>query len=594
MRHVRHIFATIAVLFAALMGWMPTSAGANAPGDTELSLLEIGGPVSSDIAFAPLTIDVPVVAGLHPTMVSGKVAVSGAIPSGAVMAVDDQGWSTPIGTGGFNIAITNGQALSLVLRTTVSELVTCDGGTLPRVVVTDLSVRYDGTATPPDHIGSFFPPVMRRVTVVVPDTPIAFSSAALRVATSLTRRYGRATNMAFVTQRPTNQPFAPFERVIVLEEGAPATMAVDGDALVLTGNGEQVMALADRLDDPILRTITTPKFDAKALPAPVERPMIGDSFSIDRLRSKTSTATSSTTLQLTLDEEMFEKPPAKISLKLNGRAVVAGAGQGAASVTVRVDGEAIQSDPLDPSGRFTASLDISGFDHRRFAAVEIEVAVNRTGCTGAVPSIELNQKSSGKVTGHAEPPTGFPGITRRWKSKPVAGVNSATLGLAATILSSIQETSPNPIHPTAVANPSSSVIFGFALTSNAVAEADVAATPIGEVDGLARVMPDGTLVVRTSSAEAIDRLLTAARRAGWSGLEGDLMVVEDDGSESVSWQEPRPESRASSTSSGADATTASDAAKKAKGLTPMRSAVLGGTLCVLLFGVKLLTAKRRG
>jgi hypothetical protein len=596
MQRLRHIVAALAVCFSLITVISPTSASAYAPtGGWDLLLSEIGGPLSTDIAFSPLTIDIPVVAGLRPTSVSGKAAVAGSLPSTAGMYVREQGWSINVATGAFTVPITDDQALTLVLETNLSELVTCDGGAVPQVVVSDLLVRYDGDAVAPDHVGSFFPPALRRTSIVIPpDAPIEFSTAALRVTTSLTRRYARAADVTIVNGRPADERFSPFERFVVLREGSPASMSIEAGALVLTGDGEQLIAMADRLDDPFLKTITTARFAAGTLPPPVETRLIGDSFSMDRIRTKAITTTSSATLQLSVDEEMFEKPPSRISLKLSGRAVVTGVAQGAASVTVRVDGEAIQSDPLDASGRFTASLEINGFDHRRVATVAIEVAVNRTGCTGSVPSIELNQKSSGKVTAYAQPPTGFPGITRRWKSKPAVGINPGTLPIAAAILASIQEASPNPIHATAVASMSSSVILGFGLTAKSLAEIDVAATPIGQVDGLARVMPDGTLVIRMSSADGITRLLETAKKVGWSGIEGDLIVLEDDGSESVSWQQPPPElSRKPSGSSGSDTTNASDKTTTANGLTPLRSAVLGGGLCVVLLVIKQLTAKRR-
>jgi hypothetical protein len=594
MNRLRHIFVAVAVLVAAIAAFAPTPASATAPSDdNELALADIGGPVTSDIAFAPLTIDVPVVAGLRPTMVSGKLAVTGSIPNGAVMSVEEQEWSAPISTGDFNIPITNDQALSLVLETTLSDLATCDGGPLPRVVVSELSVRYDGTAIPPDHIGSFFPAALRKVFIVVPRyNAMATSSATLRIATALTRRYGRAPDIALATERPTNRAFSPFERVIMLEEAPEATIAIEGDTLFMAAAKEPLNALADRLDDPFIRTITTARFSAKSLPPRVDPPLRGDSFLVDTLRQSTRTSMSSTTLQLSIDAETFAKPPERISLKLSGRAVVTGLTQAAANVTIRVDGEAFQSDALDASGRFSTSLDISGFDQRRVATVAVEVAVSRTGCNGSVASIELDRKSFGKVSSHARPPTGFPGMMRRWKSKPVVGLNPSTLQFAATLLASIQEASPNPLHPSTLESAASSIIIGADLTGKAIGEAEAKASPLGQVDGVAGVTPDGTLVIRTSNPEATTRLLAAAKRLGWTGINGDLLVLEDDGSETASWQmseSASPTSRGSS-SGGPGASLPIDAPAK-KGLTPMYSALIGGAACVVLYGVRRVTSR---
>jgi hypothetical protein len=587
MNRLRHALAAIAVLVTVAAGIPPTPADANAPsGDTELALADIGGPVSSDIAFAPVTIEVPVVAGLRPTMISGKAAVSGSLPTGAVMSVEAQAWSQPVSSGEFNIPITNDQALSLVLTTTVSDLVSCDGGALPRVVVSDLLVRYDGTAIPPDHIGSFFPAALRKVFIVVPRyNSMATSSAVLRVATSLTRRYGRAPDIALATERPANRAFSPFERVIILEDAPEATIVIEGDALFLAAAKDPLTALADRLDDPFLRTITTARFSAKSLPPRADPPLTGDSFLVDELRQITRTSTASTTLQLSIDAETFAKPPERISLKLSGRAVVTGLEQGTASVTIRVDGEAFQSDVLDASGRFSTSLDISGFDRRRVATVAVEVAVNRTGCSGSVASIELDQKSSGKVSAYARPPAGFPGMIRRWKSKPVVGLNPSTLQFAATLLASIQESSPNPLHPMTIESASSSLIVGADLTPKAIEEAEATASPLGQVDGIAGITPEGALVIRTSSPEAIARLLAAAKRFGWSGINGDLLVLEDDGSESVSWQSQPVSSSRGSSSGGSGASLPADTTSKKK-LTPMYSALIGAAACAVLYGLR--------
>src|SRR5262249_32990859 len=88
------------------------------------------------------------------------------------------------------------------------------------------TVSYTGVEHPPTTVAHFLPPVLRKLTIYVPQSPsTAESDTAIQLATSSAAHYGRQNPEIAVVALNEGQaappaPPQPLERQIVVKEGA--------------------------------------------------------------------------------------------------------------------------------------------------------------------------------------------------------------------------------------------------------------------------------------------------------------------------------------------------------------------------------------
>lgn len=228
----------------------PPSWGA--PGDTgvvvdspTLTLSELG--VYSDLTFYGLAganqLTVPIVHGLSPTALNANVELPINFRSGIITVTQDERTIARVDLPGSDQAsIVIPLAGAEVVNNSVSVLVHAylsspdrdcfDPGSPLRLA--NATISYTGVEHPPTTVAHFLPPVLRKLTISLPQSPSAAESdAAVRLAAATAAHYGRQAPEIAVTPLNKGQtapptPSGPLERQIVIKEGPEKGFSVQG------------------------------------------------------------------------------------------------------------------------------------------------------------------------------------------------------------------------------------------------------------------------------------------------------------------------------------------------------------------------------
>ncbi|MCX6483145.1 MAG: hypothetical protein NT146_07715 [Mycobacterium sp.] len=221
---------------------LPAPAVAEEPspaGATVISLANMGtlAPLAfyGDQGTAVLTIPVP--PGLLPTAFTATVELPVNVRTGTLTVTQDDrtisrvalpaGDQAPI-----SIPLAGAQivdnAVSVTIRT---YLVAAEGYCLDPtnpLRLTNGAVTFAGGEAPPAGVSNFLPPVLRKLTIAIPAAPSRTESdAAVRLSAAITARYGRQSPIVSVASLAAPQPpSAPFERVIVIQQGPETGLAL--------------------------------------------------------------------------------------------------------------------------------------------------------------------------------------------------------------------------------------------------------------------------------------------------------------------------------------------------------------------------------
>lgn len=251
-KSLRRVFALAGVVGFLVMS-APASWGAPAdpttPSDstttTTLSLLDVGAPANLEFwgLKSSQELSIPVLHGLTPAALNATVELPINLRSGliTVMQADrtiarlnlptaDQ---TPI-----VIPLAGAEVIDNSLTVTVHAfLVPLDGYCLYQespLRLTNATVNYTGTELPPTTVAHFLPPVLRRLTIYLPQSPsTAESDTAIQLATSAASHYGRQAPEIVVVplQEGQTAPPAPpqsLERQVVVKEGPDNGLSLQG------------------------------------------------------------------------------------------------------------------------------------------------------------------------------------------------------------------------------------------------------------------------------------------------------------------------------------------------------------------------------
>ncbi|MGV0070190.1 hypothetical protein ACRU3B_22120 [Mycobacterium colombiense] len=251
-KSLRRVFA-----LAGVVGFLVMSAPASwgAPADpvpstdstTTLSLVDVGS--AATLEFWGLTsnqqLTVPVLHGLTPAALNATVELPINLRSGLITVTQGERTlarlnlpSTDQST--IAIPLTGAEVTDNSLTVTVhAYLVPVDGYCLYQespLRLTNGTVSYSGVELPPTTVAHFLPPVLRKLSIYLPQSPsTAESDTAIQLATSTAAHYGKQAPDITVIPLPEGQnsppgPPQPLERQVVVKEGPDDGLSLQGSS----------------------------------------------------------------------------------------------------------------------------------------------------------------------------------------------------------------------------------------------------------------------------------------------------------------------------------------------------------------------------
>lgn len=250
------------------------------------------------------------------------------------------------------------------------------------------SVTYSGTEPVPTTVADFFPPILRTVTLGVPESPSqGESDAAVQLAAALQAKFrGQSPRVVLVPLPGENTtiagPAEPFERRIVIREGGPEGVSlVAGEApqLLVSGSAEQLADQIRLLTDGSLSLAVSTSVVAGDMRPPTP-PAIGDSTTVSQLGALSlSNVGVAPQVSLPLDQTRFGHSTEGFRVHLMGTHTPAPADVGA-RLTASVNGDVIDSWATGPDSMIDHWIDIPDRLVTRYT--NLVVGMDTSGNTG--------------------------------------------------------------------------------------------------------------------------------------------------------------------------------------------------------------------
>lgn len=380
-RLVPHVGALVATV-ALLIGISPPAhaqpdVGSDpAIGTTTLSLadagLENGLQFFGDTGQTTLTFPVP--SGLRPTALNTTLNLPFGIRSGTVTVTQDDRLISKVGLPPVDFepvvipldaVVVTDDVVNLTLRlTALAEDRYCLDADHP-VILTNGSITFTGSVSNPTTVADFLPPVLRTLTIGVPERPSqAESGTALQLAAALLLRYRSQAPQVALVPLPGDAavidgPAQPFERRIVVKEGGEEGLSLSGgpdpqlrisgppdrlpDQARLLTDGNLTMAVGTNVVTGTLRTRPPPAGESTTL-ADLGEPGL----------SSTGVAPK---VGIALDQTRFGRAIGGYRLHLTGSHTPLPADVGG-RVTASVDGQIIDSWPITADGTIDHWVDL--------------------------------------------------------------------------------------------------------------------------------------------------------------------------------------------------------------------------------------------
>ncbi|MFE0747759.1 hypothetical protein [Gordonia sp. NPDC058843] len=409
---------------ASVGSWTTPSAGA-APGDppAPLSLRDLGS--SSTIAFpgqqGEVSLSLAVPPNLTPTELRGVAQYPTFVTGGTVDVLQEgrlisrtpinPAVNSPISLPLRGVRVDRNAAdlvLRTYLRTTGSCLFDADSG----LRIQNATATFGGREAEPNSVAEFLPPILRKLTIFVPDdVRPAEGAAAVSLATAVVANYGAATVEIETDSLPRGvaapaTEIEPLERQIVINSDLPDGLSLGPGAgwpvLRIGGSEDELAAQVEFLTSDLSSiavssaAVAGPPFAAPQL-AP-EVTTLAELGVGDELVS----ATGWPTISFGIDQTRLGRPSKNIRMQLQGTYTPMG-GQIAVSIGDRV----IASWPADASGSYNSWVDVPADLLTRYTEVTVTYNHGDVGeeCGSGVRS-SLSLDSSGEVRSEvADPPT---------------------------------------------------------------------------------------------------------------------------------------------------------------------------------------------
>ncbi|BDX34138.1 membrane protein [Mycobacterium antarcticum] len=324
---------------------------------------------------------------------------------------------------------------------------------------TDVAIRYEGAEIPPATVADFLPPILRKLTILIPARPMNIESeAAARVAMAVVARYGKQNPEVAVlplADRQTEpvEPSAPMERQIVIREGPEVAVALQGGgfpSLLIGGPPNQLINQARLLSSDLSRLAVSSLAVAGPLKTVPQLP--ADVTTIRQLGQPGVNATAlNPQVSIALDQTRLGRSARNVRVHLRGTYTPLPNGIGGSVVTA-INGQTIDQWPVDDTGVIDRWVDIPDRLLQRYTnlGVAINIAGN-TGRCGEFQPITLTIDGDSPVqTTRADPPltAGFQSVPQALMPRIDVGVGEdgfADTRRAVSILVGLQRMSALPM-----------------------------------------------------------------------------------------------------------------------------------------------------
>lgn len=611
------VFRTISIACVGTFLAALAAPAAAAPGDVGMVAdaptvrLESVG-VEGDLAMYGLqgtqTLTFPVPAGLAPAALDAVVELPPNVRAGVltvtqgsttVSRVDLPADRTPISIPLVGAEI-EGNAVTVLLR---SQLLPPEGYCLSNsdspLRLSQPAVAFVGRELPPTVVADFLPPVLQKLVLFVPQQPSqAESDAAVRLTTAVVARYGQQSTDVDVVALPGDStsptgPSQPFERQIVIREGGPTGVTLQGEgvpALLITGTGNDLVNQSRLLSSNLSRLALASKAVAGPIRSSPQLP--GNETTIRRLGQPGVNATAlEPQVSIGLDQTRLGRPVQDVRVHLKGAYTPLPASVGG-QVVASVGGEAVDRWPIESSGAIDRWVSVPNDLLTRYTNLDVAIDLSgNTGRCGEFQPVKLTIDGATAVQSAAATtpvPGGFQSLPQALMPRTTIGIGTdafADTARAVTLMEGLQRLSNLPLDTTVVPFDEAAGAPGPALLISAdgwsddrlalpVATrgaAELAVEPVGGGDpttltldpglrfGSLQTVFDGsrTVVVATSNGAAaqldslLDYLDADPRR--WADLDGDALIATAD-REPVTFDAATPEADRQLVASGTNPT----------------------------------------
>ena len=257
--------------------------------------------------------------------------------------------------------------------------------------LTNGTVNYTGTELPPTTVSHFLPPVLRKLTIYLPQSPsTAESDTAIQLATSAAAHYGKqAPDIVVIPlQEGQSAPPAPpqsLERQVVVKEGPDSGLSLQGPSgvpwLLISGplnrtDESDTAVLFSDLSDLALSS----KASMESPKPKVQLP--GDTATLRELGQPVANSTSlQPRLSIGVDQTRFGRSVHSVRMHLRGSYTPTPNNIGG-QIAVTVGAETIDHWPTDGQGNIDRWVDVPDRLLQRYTSVDLvlDVASNIGHC----------------------------------------------------------------------------------------------------------------------------------------------------------------------------------------------------------------------
>jgi hypothetical protein len=331
----------------------------------------------------------PVPPGLVPAAMTATVELPADIGTGTVTVSQDDRTITRVALPATDMAPISiplagaeivDNSVTLELRT---DLVPPEGRcadlTNP-VRLINAAVAFAGVERPPSTIADFLPPVLRKLTIAIPATPtMAESDAAIRLSAAVVAHYGaQPTIIEVVPTEPGPPPSMPFERLIVIERGTSAGLALEPGAdpiprLRISGSDNDVTNQARLLSEDVARLAMSS--EAVAGPLATSPQLPGDVTTLTALGQAGASAVAlSPQVSIGVDQTRLGRSAHSVRLQLKGSYTPIPASV-SARLVANIGSETIAQWPTDDTGAIDRWVSIPDRLLRRYTTVDLTLNV---------------------------------------------------------------------------------------------------------------------------------------------------------------------------------------------------------------------------
>lgn len=436
--------AAVAIVGVGCPVWPAAADDDPLPAGPVLALADMGAlaPLSFYSNHGKAGLIFPVPPGLVPAALTATVELPADIGTGTVTVSQDGRTITRVALPATDMAPISiplagaeivDNSVTLELRT---DLVPPEGRcadlTNP-VRLINGAVAFAGVERPPGTIADFLPPVLRKLTIAIPATPsMAESDAAVRLSAAVVAHYGaQPTIVEVVPTEPGPPPPMPFERLIVIERGTSAGLALEPDAdpiprLRISGSDNELTNQARLLSEDVSRLAMSS--EAVAGPLTTSPQLPGDVTTLTALGQAGATAVAlSPQVSLGVDQARLGRSAHAVRLHLKGSYTPIPASV-SARLVANIGDETIAQWPTDGTGAIDRWVSIPDRLLRRYTTVDLtlNVAGNVGRCDEFLP---LTLTVDGDSVVQSEP--AVPPLPGGFQSLPQALMPRVEIGIGA-------------------------------------------------------------------------------------------------------------------------------------------------------------------